>query len=243
MLGLTYQEVMKKCEQLNEKYQIDEAKFYSVVENLANTDLSTDQKLVASYQQLLQVVSDEIKQMEELVDLKATCQMGCAFCCYFPIVITEMEAKMMKMSIENLPEERRLKLQQHFDQYYLTYQKELREISEMDEVNDEYKYHYKKKMLPCVMLDTEKNMCLAYEIRPVPCRTYVNYVTPKVCEDNTMPKETISYEFLYQEYMGALNDFLKYLYEEEDTGKVNYPDDVYREDLLINWMKDIQIKK
>ncbi|WP_058307650.1 YkgJ family cysteine cluster protein [Gracilibacillus massiliensis] len=238
---MDYQEVIDKCQQLNEKYQIEEEKFYSVIENLANTNLSTDQKLMASYQQLLQVVSNEITEMEEMVDLQPTCQMGCAFCCYFPIVINEMEAKIMKAAMEQFPKERKQALQQHFNDYYQTYKSELQQIDAIDEVDDDFKYSYKKKMLPCVMLDTKENKCLAYEIRPIPCRTYVNYITPKVCEDNLMPKETISYEFFYQEYMGALNEFLQYLYEEEDTGMVTYPDDLYREDLLINWMKDVQL--
>ncbi|UOQ47660.1 YkgJ family cysteine cluster protein [Gracilibacillus caseinilyticus] len=89
------------------------------------------------------------------------------------------------------------------------------------------------------MLDTESNQCLAYEIRPLPCRTYVNYTDPAVCKNNEMPKETISYEFLYQEYMGAFNELLQYLYAEEDTAMVQYPDDLYQEDLLINWMTTV----
>lgn len=242
MCYMDYQEVIDKCQQLNEKYQIEEEKFYTVIDQLANTDLTTDQKLVASYQQLLQVVSNEIIVMEEMVDLQPTCQMGCAFCCYFPIVINEMEAKMMKAAMNQFPEERKHALQKHFDSYYKTYKEQLSELDTVEDVNDDFKYSYKKKMLPCVMLDTEENKCLAYEIRPMPCRTYVNYITPKVCEENVMPKETISYEFLYQEYMGALNEFLQYLYEEEDTGMVTYPDDLYREDLLINWMKGVQLR-
>lgn len=78
---------------------------------------------------------------------------------------------------------------------------------------------------------------MIYEVRPLPCRTYVNYTNPKVCADNILPKETISYEFLYQEYMGAINELLQYLYENDKIENIGYPEDLYQEDLLINWMK------
>ncbi|MDX8046211.1 YkgJ family cysteine cluster protein [Gracilibacillus sp. S3-1-1] len=235
---ITHQEIIDKCNQLNEKYEINEDTFYQIVDQLMKIELPTDQKIASSYQMLLNAVSEEIQQMEQAVDLTPTCRMGCAFCCYFPISINKLEAKMIKHSINHMPKERKEHLENHFAHYYNTYQDKIGQFEELDVTDVEKKYEYKQSLLPCVMLDTETNKCLAYEIRPLPCRTYVNYTDPAVCRDNVMPKETISYEFLYQEYMGALNELLMYLYEEEDTGVVEYPNDLYQEDLLINWMKE-----
>ncbi|QGH34701.1 YkgJ family cysteine cluster protein [Gracilibacillus salitolerans] len=235
---LTHKEIIEKCNELNEKYQINEDVFYQIVDQLIDSNLSPDQKLVHSFQLLLEAVSTEIEQMEKAVELEPTCRMGCAFCCYFPIVINKMEAKLIENSIRQMPKERKERLEKHFANYYREYKGKVDQFSNLDVADQNKKYNYKKSLLPCVMLDTETNQCLAYEIRPLPCRTYVNYSDPTVCADNVMPEETISYEFLYQEYMGAINELLMYLYEQEDTGKIEYPNDLYQEDLLINWMKD-----
>ncbi len=234
---LTYDEIQQKCEQLNDKYEIDEAKFYRVVEKWANENLTVDEKLLGSFQELLEVVSEEIVQMEEAVQLKPTCQMGCAFCCYFPIIINEMEAKLMKNAIARMPEERQTRIHEHLRNYFEQYGKELEELTTLDHEEDpDFKKKYIAKQIPCPMLNTETNQCMAYEIRPIPCRTYVNYTNPSVCAENHMPKEPISYEFLYNEYMGALNEFLQYLYEEGDTGFVEYPNDMYVYRYLPEWL-------
>ncbi|WP_077622314.1 YkgJ family cysteine cluster protein [Sediminibacillus massiliensis] len=236
---LTYEEIQDKCEQLNETYQIEEEKFYQVVEKWADRQTTTEQKLLSSFSELLQVVSDEISGIEEAVEMESTCRLGCAFCCYFPIIINGMEAKLMKKAIENFPEQRRREIENHLETYYQQYASQLEEIVGLDFESDEgFKKKYKQKNLPCAMLDTKTNQCMAYEIRPLPCRTYVNYTDPKVCEQQVMPKETLSFEFLYSEYMGALNEFVQYLYEEEDTAFINYPDDVYVHDYLVNWFRD-----
>ncbi|MGF7125402.1 Fe-S-cluster containining protein [Natronobacillus azotifigens] len=87
------------------------------------------------------------------------------------------------------------------------------------------------------MLDTKTNQCLAYEVRPIPCRTYVNYTDSVVCQKNAMPKETVSFDFLYYSYFEAFNDFLTWLYEDGDTGIVEYPDDIYKQDYLVHWLR------
>lgn len=238
---LTFKEIQTKCEQLNDVYQIDEEKFYRIVEKWADSETTTETKLLESFQELLQIVSDEINQMEKAVEMKPTCALGCAFCCYFPIIINEMEAKLMKKAIENFPKSRRQALQKHITRYFEKYGRQLDEVTALDfEADTDFKQKYKKSLVPCVMLDTETNQCMAYEIRPIPCRTYANYTDPKICEDNVMPKETISFEFLYNEYMGALNEFVQFLYEHEDTAFIDYPNDLYAHDYLVNWFRDRQ---
>lgn len=236
---LTYEEIQYKCEQLNQVYQIDEEKFYAVVEKWADRDVSTEEKLLSSFHELLNVVSVEISAMEEAVTMEPTCRMGCAFCCYFPIIINGMEAKLMKKAIEKFPEPRRRELESHIADYFQKYGETLKQLTQLDfDSDEEYKLTYRKSLIPCIMLNTETNQCMAYEIRPIPCRTYMNYTNPKNCEENFMPKETISFEFLYNEYMGAWNEFLQFLYEEEDTAFIEYPNDLYAHDYLANWFKN-----
>ncbi|MUK88026.1 YkgJ family cysteine cluster protein [Ornithinibacillus sp. L9] len=239
---LSFAEIQNRCEKLKDNYQIDEDKFYEIVENWAEeTEISTEQKLIASFFELLQQVSNEITSMEEEVELQATCRMGCAFCCYFPIIVNGMEAKFMKKAIDKFPVSRRNEIQQHLTRYYQKYGEKLEELTVVDfEEDEDFKLNYRKSLVPCPLLDTETNKCLAYEIRPIPCRTYMNYTDPNVCEQHLMPKETISFEFLYGEYMGALNEFLQFLYEEGDTAFIEYPNDVYTHDYLVNWLKEEQ---
>ncbi|QTM99095.1 YkgJ family cysteine cluster protein [Sediminibacillus dalangtanensis] len=236
---LSYKEIQTRCGTLQEKYQIEEERFYDVVEIWAESNLSPKDKLLGSFHELLRIVSKEIDTIENTLELEASCRMGCAFCCYYPIIINKMEAKLMRQAMAVFPEQRRNKLHAHFHHYFQEYGKQLEDLSAIEtETDREFKLAYRKKQLPCVMLDTETNQCMAYEIRPIPCRTYVNYADPKVCQQNLMPKETVSFEFLYGEYMGALNEFLQFLYEEEDTAFIDYPNDLYTQDYLFNWFKD-----
>ncbi|WP_010651262.1 YkgJ family cysteine cluster protein [Oceanobacillus massiliensis] len=240
---LSYKEIQAKCEHLNTIYEIDEEKFYEVVEHWADQETAIETKLLASFSGLLQVVSNEIVRMEDVLDMKPSCRMGCAFCCYFPIIVNEMEAKLMKKAIEEFPEDRRGRMREHLAGYYDKYGDRLEQLNGIDFAADQdFKKKYITSQVPCVMLDTKTNQCMAYEIRPIPCRTYMNYADPKVCEENNMPKETVSFEFLYEQYMGALNEFLQFLYEGGDTGFIDYPNDVYKTDYLVNWFSPKELR-
>ncbi|SET73458.1 Putative zinc-or iron-chelating domain-containing protein [Salinibacillus kushneri] len=235
---LSFEEIQEKMQLLQNSYQIDEEKFYRVVEAWADEDTDVEQKLLASFQELLQLVSGEMEQMDQTMGMKPTCQMGCAFCCYFPIIVSKMEAKLMTKAIEQFPADRRQSIMAHLTSYYETYGKKLDTITSMDyEEDPDFKRKYIRSHVPCPLLNTETNMCMAYEIRPIPCRTYVNYTDPNLCAENDLPEETISFEFLYNEYMGALNEFVQFLYEEEHTAFINYPDDLFSYDYLPNWLK------
>lgn len=87
------------------------------------------------------------------------------------------------------------------------------------------------------MLDPETQLCMAYEVRPIPCRTYLNYSDPKVCAENHMPKEPFSYEFLYTYYFGAINELVQALYENGEDVFVDYPSDAWSYDYLPAWVK------
>jgi len=237
---LTYEEILLKCEEINAKYEINQERFDEIVDGILDKeDVSADDKIAQAFARLLQAVSEEISDMESTADLMPTCQMGCAFCCYFPIITNKMEAMLIKDAISKMPADRKHFIENHLSEYYQVYEEKVEQLSGIDIVSDsDAKYKYKKEQLPCPFLNLKKNACMVYEVRPLPCRTYVNYTNPKVCADNIMPKETISYEFLYQEYMGAMNELLQYLYENDRIEKMDYPGDLYQEDLLINWMKE-----
>ncbi|GLO66923.1 MULTISPECIES: YkgJ family cysteine cluster protein [Oceanobacillus] len=234
---LSYDEVRKKCDEISETYQINEELFYGVIEDWDGTEKTINDKLQGVFQSLLKVVSNEITTMEDKVSLEATCQMGCAFCCYFPIIITKLESKLLQMTINNFDSERKEKLYNHIEQYFIKYKHILEQVPDnTDEEIGEVKEAYKKLQLPCVLLDTETNQCMAYEVRPIPCRTYMSYSDPLLCKENLLPKETVSFEFLYEPYISALNEFLQWAYEDGNTGKITYPNDLYETDYLFNWM-------
>lgn len=236
---LTYDEILLKCQEINHKYEINQDRFDEIVDYILDEESTTaDQKIQKAFPLLLQAVSDEIQAMEKTVDLQPACRMGCAFCCYFPIVINKMEANLIKNAIDRMKPDRKQFIQKHLLRYFQQYKEPVKELGNLDIVNHpDAKRVYKEANLPCPFLNPETNACLIYEVRPLPCRSYVNYTDPDVCAKNAMPKETISYEFLYQEYMGALNELLHYLYENDEIKNIDYPGDLYQEDMLINWMQ------
>ncbi|WP_231572077.1 YkgJ family cysteine cluster protein [Pontibacillus halophilus] len=235
---LSYPEILKKCELLNEQYEINQHYFDHIVEDLLSSDRPTNEVIMAGFHRLLEQVNEEMANMEDFMDVKASCFMGCAFCCYFPIIITQAESSMMKRAIDQWPKERKEKLMKHLEQYYATYGEEVERITALDQEDPAFKKKYIASQVPCPMLDPETNLCMAYEIRPIPCRTYVNYSDPKVCANNHMPKETLSFEFLYEFYMGGLNEIMQELYENGEDMLVDYPSDMWQYDFLANWAKD-----
>ncbi|KGP74414.1 YkgJ family cysteine cluster protein [Pontibacillus yanchengensis] len=235
---LSYEEILQKIELLNAQYEINDEYFSSIVDQLLASDKDANEIVMEGFQLMLEQVNREMAKMENFMDVTASCFMGCAFCCYFPIIITGMEAKTMTRIMESWPKDRKDKIVNHLQQYFEKYEKEVEQVTSLDRDDPKFKQNYIASQVPCPMLDTETNMCMAYEIRPIPCRTYVNYADPQVCADNYMPKETISYEFLYDFYMGALNEIMQELYENGEEAFVEYPSDVWNYDFLANWLKD-----
>lgn len=237
MTYITYDKLMDKINRLSQQYAIDEALFYQIVEHWDEQDVPVEKKLTESFKGLLNQVSAEMDKMDNVMEQKPTCFMGCAFCCYFPIIVTGLEAKLIKHAIEQFPDKRRLAIFRHLVEYQEKHRMTLAKARSIDFKEDaDFKRKYRSLDLPCPLLDLKTNSCIAYEVRPIPCRTYVNYLDPLLCEENRMPKETVSFEFLYGPYFEALNDFVQWLYEDGDTGIIDYPEDLFSEDYLINWL-------
>ncbi|WP_243293135.1 YkgJ family cysteine cluster protein [Bacillus sp. FJAT-47783] len=183
-------------------------------------------------------MDEEIEKIEQKATIKPSCLKGCAHCCYFPIIVTRGEAKLMVEYINSLPEEQRVNIYKHLDNYFTQYKEQIQGACAIDFRDDRaFKETYIQKQLPCPFLDTKTNLCKAYEVRPIPCRTYLNYCNPTVCAENDVPKEPFSYEFLYSFYMQALNEVLQELVEEEEF-PFDYPNDFITYDYLPNLLSE-----
>ncbi|TFB13917.1 YkgJ family cysteine cluster protein [Filobacillus milosensis] len=237
MENRTLEQVKQRLAKL-ETFELDEDSFYEVAEDQLDCYHQPKEKMMAIYQKLLQEVSQKMNQMDNHMDMTPNCQLGCAFCCYFPIIISRLEAKMIIASIEAMPEERHNELKEHLRQYYKNYENLIEDATSLDFEEQDVKYEYMKKQLPCPLLNTETNTCMAYEVRPLPCRTYVNYMDPEICAKNYVPEETVSFEFLYENYMGALNAAAQVVFEEDDPEFLDYPTDVYQYNYLPVFLKE-----
>ncbi|MFD2925055.1 YkgJ family cysteine cluster protein [Halobacillus naozhouensis] len=234
---LKHQEIIEKTKRISGSYALDQGFFDDIIDQLLNSELESEDVILEGLQRLLQEVDHEIGRMEHFADLTASCFKGCDFCCYFPIVLSKMEAKMMFQSIKNFSEDRKQAIYDHWDRYYEKYAKTLKQALAMDHSADDTKLAYKKLNLPCPMLDPETQACMAYEVRPIPCRTYLNYSDPKVCAEQHLPQEPTSYEFLYNHYFEAINELVQVLYENGEDVVVDYPSDVWSYDYLPAWIE------
>lgn len=237
MTYLNIDEVKKRLNRLS-SYELDSNKYFDIVDEEMNRTLPNKERLAHVYKNLLEQVSEEINSIDKHINLTPSCRLGCAFCCYFPIIITRLEANMIIYSIETMNEKRRHEVINHLQNYFANNEELYNDATAINLYSEDVKLAYIQKQLPCPMLDTETNRCIAYEVRPLPCRTYVNYTDPAVCEENFMPEEAVSYEFLYEEYMGALNEAAQIVYESDDASFLNYPTDIYEVNYLPVFLKE-----
>ncbi|WP_347861360.1 YkgJ family cysteine cluster protein [Salimicrobium sp. PL1-032A] len=234
---MTYDEILKKSETLNESYELDVSIFEDVVDELLNSEKDTDSVVLEGFRRLLQSVDGTMENIDTFLDMKPNCFMGCAFCCYFPIRVSKMEAKLFFQSIEHMSSERKEDIFRHWEAYYEKFPQKVETALDIDPEDPDMKWKYKQLNLPCPMLNEETQLCMAYEVRPVPCRTYVNYSDPTVCATQHMPKETVSYDFLYTFYFQAMNELLQALYENGEELSVEYPMDAWSYDYLPGWIR------
>ncbi|MGP4071726.1 YkgJ family cysteine cluster protein [Piscibacillus sp. B03] len=237
MKNRTLEEVKERLKRLN-TFELNEDDFYDAAEQKLDEPGQPLDQMVAVYQRLQQEVSQKMNEMDDHMGMTPNCQLGCAFCCYFPIIISRLEAKMIIASIEAMPESRREEIKSHLESYYKQYESLIDEATSLNFEEKDIKYDYIKKQLPCPLLNTETNACMAYESRPLPCRTYVNYMDPDICYEKYVPEETVSFEFLYEDYMGALNAGAQVMYEEKQPQFMDYPSDIYQYHYLPVFLKE-----
>ncbi len=238
----------EKVRVMNERSYDYEESFYNKVDEFLESSEGHHVKdvLVKGFEHVLSHVDEEIKVIEKEVGLNKSCEIGCAHCCYFPIMVTKLEVKLMLQYIEQLPLERKEKMMEHFQQYVKTFAPQLEQIKDLDYQKDvNFKHQYKKLNLPCMLLDEQTNTCLAYEVRPTPCRTYMNYVPPKVCSEQHVPKEPISYEFLHNFYVQGMDEIIQTILEVVDDTELgfSYPADVMEVQYLPLLLKEELINR
>ncbi|KHF41343.1 hypothetical protein LQ50_03660 [Halalkalibacter okhensis] len=222
---------MKKVvKQMNERdYNYDEP-FLDLVDEILDESEGKHVQTVLneSFEKMLSQVNTEIEHVEKEMELNSLCRVGCAHCCYFPIIVTRLEVKFMLSYINQLPDERKQAIKNQVEQYLDTQVSALKKAGQLDFRNDQdFKRKYKELHLPCVFLNQETNKCMAYEVRPIPCRTYVNYVDADVCGNELLPKEPISYEFMHRYYVEGMDEVIQEILEvvEDKELGIAYPDD------------------
>lgn len=235
---LSYDEIVEICQRINEHYLPDNNSFMDAVDYLLEQYTGENPKrfILEAFKYFLSVVDKEIRRIEKKAEIRPTCAKGCAHCCYFPIIITKLEAELMMEYIEHLPQKE--EILGHLKVYFQMEDKKLQQACSVDFTENPYfKEQYISKQLPCPFLDLTTNTCKVYEVRPIPCRTYLNYCNPNVCAQSHIPNEPFSYEFFYEYYMQALNELIQELLEERDELGFNYPDDLFVFDYLPNFLR------
>jgi Fe-S-cluster containining protein len=217
--------MIEACNRINEKYIPNDEQFYKRLDLLLeNEELSADELLVQAYLELNSVIDREIEMVEENVKISKSCESGCSHCCYFPTIVSNLEAKILTEYIISKPE-----VLNHMSVYFSRNAEVLQKACEIDFKSDKnYKINYLKEQVPCPFLDIESNSCVIYEARPSACRTYVNYCSPKVCEGISIPEEPLSFDFMHEFYFDALNELIQTLLDNgEELSFIKYPNDAY----------------
>jgi Fe-S-cluster containining protein len=227
---LTKDELIDVCNRINENYLPTDKVYYEKIDKvLADTKLNPNEKLMFSYIELLKVIDKEIVSIENKVDVQASCNKGCFQCCYFPTILSGLEAKLLTEYILSLTTERKINILNHLSNYYAGNQDLLENACNIDFKTDtDYKVKYLSEKLQCPLLDPEDKSCMIYEARPSSCRTYVNYCSPTVCEESMIPEEPLSFEFMHEFYFDALNDLIQTMLQNgEEIINIDYPQDSY----------------
>lgn len=237
---LTIKDMERICHEINQKHIPDDSRFMQGIDDQYDQfgDVDRDLFVATAFKRMLKVVDNEIKLIENKVEMTPSCKSGCAHCCYYPIILTKMEVKLIWQYIQELPKNKLGELLKHLENYYAT--EDLEKIYSIDfQTYRRYKEKYVNKHVPCPLLDTKTNSCLAYEVRPIACRTHVNYCNPQVCADEPIPNEVFSYEFLYEYYIYALVNTIQEVVLEENHDPIKLPGDVYEADYLPRLLKKL----
>lgn len=104
-----------------------------------------------------------------------TCTPGCASCCYHPVMISVLEGIMMYRWLQKRgkwTDKLKAKLKDAADKQY----------GAAFEV-------WLFSMIPCPLLD-DKNLCSAYDVRPLICRSYYAVSDPQLCHPHRLGQGT-----------------------------------------------------
>ncbi|WP_227937980.1 YkgJ family cysteine cluster protein [Alkalihalobacillus deserti] len=228
--ALSYGELRSKVEEINKRQYDYEPPFLDVVDQILDDSEGKHVKnvLVEAFEKLLSQVNVEIDKIENEINISSSCKSGCTHCCFFPVIMTRLEAKLMILYINQLPEERKQKVIEQVSSYVENYSSEINDIKQINfKEDDSFKLKYKKLGIPCVFLDQQTKRCTVYEIRPIPCRTYVNYVDVSVCSNEHLPKEPLNFEFMQRFYIQGMDEVIQEILEVVEARSLgfSYPSD------------------
>lgn len=118
----------------------------------------------------------DLSVVKAMDGMKVSCKVGCASCCNLLVLASLPEAVAVAEYILSSVERRKLvpELSKRFwQQAEAIEQGGLRQI----------RVNYLKKKVPCGLLNTDNNTCMAYEARPGACRYHHVVTPPENCAD------------------------------------------------------------
>ena len=173
-------EIIKAVQNLNQFIQLR-------IEH-ANSKLSNNEA-IRKLRRLNEKLDNALKPIQKV----ASCHEGCNYCCYLPILSSQLENALINDYIS-----------QHYSPDELTeFKKKINEnkhvFSQLVHTNgrfmaENYKL-YASSNIPCAFLDNDNN-CMIYEVRPFICRKYLVFNDPTICKDTL--NKTDQYYSSYQ---------------------------------------------
>jgi Fe-S-cluster containining protein len=149
--------------------------------------MTVEDKLRSSAKRVLPIYRDIDIAVTRIAErAKATCRIGCNYCCYQLVPLTSLEAAgIITFVLDNelLKEELRelcltLETQATFIERY--------EVGDFE--HPDWFEHFQKLRtdywdlhMPCAFLDRSKGTCRIYPVRPIACRTYMVQSDPALC--------------------------------------------------------------
>ena len=152
--------------------------------------------LLPMVQGMANLLADLTARSAESMGRKVSCREGCSACCYHPVPITPVEARMLAEWIEGQSEDRRAELRERFQRTAAKLEdagiaRSVRDLSGRVVAGalHEMGLKYFALGVPCPFLENDR--CCAYEVRPLRCREYMVVSPAENCREPEL-KETVS---------------------------------------------------
>lgn len=158
------------------------------------TSKLSEEEATRKLKRLYEKLDNALKPIEKVT----SCKQGCNYCCYLPILSSQLENELIKEYIsEHYSADNLAQFKHRINENKDT-------LSQLVHINgrfkdDNYKL-YSTSNIRCSFLDSANN-CTIYSVRPFICRKYLVFNDPKVCK-NTLNK-TNQY---YSNYLTTVKD-------------------------------------
>jgi len=142
-------------------------------------------RMLPVFQQLTNKFVEISADAAEKSGTKVSCRKGCGACCRQSVPIAEVEAFKVARLIENLPEPRRSKIKQRFENASRHFRQngwfEKLQNCPDDEELKKIALEYFYQGVPCPLLENES--CSIHRERPLACREFLVSSPPENCAD------------------------------------------------------------